>query len=258
MADTFFWYELMTPDAAASQDFYSHVIGWSFADLPGGDPPYTIISAGDRPVGGLLTITDDMRAGGARPAWLGYIHVADVDAKAEEIVAAGGTLHLPPRDVPQAGRIAMLTDPAGAPFYIMTPKPPEGSEGLPPIEPTTPGAFSWRELYTSQGQAAGFEFYAKLFGWESMMEMDMGPMGVYRLFGADGVQLGGMMDKPAQVPVSFWGFYTTVDGIDAAIERLREKGGQVLNGPHEVPGGSWIVQALDPQGVAFSLTAGSR
>lgn len=90
------------------------------------------------------------------------------------------------------------------------------------------------------------------------MEMDMGPMGIYRLFGAEGVQLGGLMDKPAQIPASFWGFYTTVEAIDPAVERLKEKGGQVLMGPHEVPGGSWIVQCMDPQGAPFNLTAATR
>lgn len=258
MADKFFWYELMTPDPDASRDFYGHVIGWTFAEMPGGDMPYTIISAGERPVGGMLTLNDDMKAGGARPAWLGYIHVADVDAKVTEIEAAGGKLHLPPRDVPGAGRIAMLSDPGGAPFYVMDPRPTEGSGELPPIAPTTSGAFSWHELYAGQGQAAAFDFYSGLFGWESMHEMDMGPMGIYRLFGAEGVQLGGMMDKPAHIPAAFWGFYTTVDGIDAAIGRLKEKGGQVLNGPHQVPGGSWIVQAMDPQGAAFALTSAKQ
>lgn len=258
MAGKFFWYELITPDTAAACDFYGHVIGWSFAAMEGGDMPYTVVSAGDRPVGGMMTLTADMQAGGARPAWVGYIHVADVDAKVKEIEAAGGTLHLPAFDIPGIGRIAMLADPGGAPFYVMDPRPPEGEGDLPPIGPTTIGAFSWHELYAGQGQQAAFDFYAGLFGWESMMEMEMGPMGIYRLWGKDGVQLGGMMDRPAQVPASFWGFYTTVDGIDAAIGRLKEKGGQVLNGPHQVPGGSWIVQAMDPQGAAFALTSATQ
>lgn len=258
MADKFFWYELMTPDAAASRDFYGHVVGWTFADMQGGDTPYVIISAGDRPVGGMLTLTDDMKAGGARPAWLGYIHVADVDAKVAAIQAAGGQVHLPPRDLPDVGRIAMVTDPGGAPFYLMTPKPPEGQGDMPPIAPTTVGAFSWHELYAGQGQQAAFDFYAAEFGWESLMEMDMGPMGKYRLWGENGVQLGGMMDKPGNIPGSFWGFYVTVDGIEAAIARLKEKGGQLMNGPMEVPGGSWIAQATDPQGAPFNLTAAGK
>ena len=100
-----------------------------------------------------------------------------------------------------------------------------------------------------------FAFYSGQFGWETMEEMDMGPMGTYRIFGADGVQMGGMMDKPDDMPASAWGFYFNVDGIDAAIERITANGGQVLMGPHEVPGGSWIVQAVDPQGAKFALVS---
>ncbi|HTU10801.1 MAG TPA: VOC family protein [Allosphingosinicella sp.] len=259
MADKFFWYELMTPDLEASKAFYGHVVGWTFAEMGGGgDMPYTIISAGERPVGGIFTLTDEMCEGGARPGWLGYIHAEDVDAKVAEVKAAGGVVQMEPRDVPLAGRIAMVADPGGAPFYLMAPQPPEGAEPPPPIGPTEVGVFSWHELYAGQGQAAAFDFYAKLFGWDSMMEMEMGPMGIYRLFGADGVHLGGMMDKPANLPCSVWGFYTTVDGIDGAVARLTEKGGQVLTGPHQVPGDSWIVQAMDPQGAAFALTAATR
>ena len=80
-------------------------------------------------------------------------------------------------------------------------------------------------------------------------------MGKYRIFGADGVQMGGMMDKPENIPVSAWGFYINVDGIDAAVERVKANGGQVLMGPHEVPGGSWIIQAMDPQGANFALVS---
>ena len=260
MADKFFWYELMTPDTDAAFDFYGHVIGWTFAEMPGGgDLPYTIVSAGDRAVGGVLRLTEEMKAGGARPAWVGYIEADDTDAKTKEVEAAGGQVFMPPRDVPGAGRISMVADPGGAPFYLMTPKPPEGAEAGPgPLPPTATGAFSWHELYAGQGQKAAFDFYSGLFGWESMMEMEMGPMGVYRLWGKDGVQLGGMMDKPANIPASCWGFYTTVDGIDAAVERLKEKGGQVLSGPHQVPGGSWIVQVMDPQGAAFALTSARK
>jgi predicted enzyme related to lactoylglutathione lyase len=70
--------------------------------------------------------------------------------------------------------------------------------------------------------------------------------------------MGGMMDKPAGVPAPVWNFYVNVDGIDAAVERIQSAGGQVLMGPHEVPGGSWIVQATDPQGAAFALVATTR
>ena len=106
--------------------------------------------------------------------------------------------------------------------------------------------------------AAAFEFYERQFGWETFDLMDMGPMGKYRIWGIDGVQMGGMMDKPANMPVAAWAYYVNVQGIDAAIERIKAGGGQILMGPHEVPGGSWIVQALDPQGANFALVSPTR
>ena len=83
-------------------------------------------------------------------------------------------------------------------------------------------------------------------------------MGIYRLWGHDGEQLGGMMKKPGNIPVSVWNFYFLVDAIDAAIARIEEAGGTVLNGPHQVPGGQWIVQGMDPQGAAFALLSSAK
>ena len=128
----------------------------------------------------------------------------------------------------------------------------------PPIDLTSPGYIGWHELYAGNGQEAAFAFYATQFGWTTIDTLDMGAMGTYRIFGADGVPFGGMMDKPAEAPMSAWGFYVNVDAIDAAAERIKANGGQVLMGPHEVPGGRWIVQARDPQGASFALVAPER
>jgi predicted enzyme related to lactoylglutathione lyase len=66
------------------------------------------------------------------------------------------------------------------------------------------------------------------------------------------------MDKPAEMPAGAWQYYFNVDAIDAAAERVTANGGQVLMGPHEVPGGSWIIQGQDPQGAMFALVAPRR
>jgi predicted enzyme related to lactoylglutathione lyase len=63
-----------------------------------------------------------------------------------------------------------------------------------------------------------------------------------------------MMDKPPHAPAA-WNFYVNVEGIDPAIQRVEKHGGKVLMGPHEVPGGSWIIQAVDPQGADFALVS---
>jgi predicted enzyme related to lactoylglutathione lyase len=258
MADKFFWYELMTSDTDAAIAFYTAVVGWTASEQTGSglDFRYTILNAGDRGMGGLMEITKQMRDGGARPGWVGYVHVDDTDAKAADIARAGGKVLMPPADIPNIGRFAMVADPGGAPFYVMTPLPREDEPSA--ADPQTPGLVSWHELYSSLGDKAAFDFYSGHFGWETMHEMDMGPMGTYRIFGADGVQMGGMMNKPENVPASHWGFYINVDGIDAAVERVEEHGGKVLMGPHEVPGGSWIVQCVDPQNASFALVSPTR
>lgn len=259
MADTFTWYELMTSDLDAALAFYADVVGWETQDHENSEVSgfrYVILSAAGRGIGGALQLTEAMREGGARPGWIGYIGVADTDAKAREIAADGGRILMEPGDIPGVGRFALVADPGGAPFYLLTPTPGQEDQGS--ADPETPGHVAWHELYAAQGQEAASGFYGRHFGWETVELMDMGPMGQYRLVGAGGTTFGGMMDKPETIPVSHWGFYFAVDGLDAAIARIEAGGGQVLMGPHEVPGGSWIVQARDPQGAAFALNSETR
>ncbi|MGH7785904.1 MAG: VOC family protein [Candidatus Binatia bacterium] len=254
--DSFIWYELLTTDKPAAEKFYRDVVGWEMADAGQSGMRYTILSAGPRGVGGLMALPAQAREAWLKPGWTGYIGVADTDAMATRIAGAGGSILHAPDDIPNVGRFAVVADPGGAPFMLLTPRPPEREP--PPIEPDSPGYVSWHELYADNGQEAAFAFYSALFGWTTIEQLDMGEMGTYRIFGADGVPFGGMMDKPADAPAAAWAFYVNVDGADAAIARITANGGQVLMGPHEVPGGSWIVQALDPQGISFALVAPER
>jgi predicted enzyme related to lactoylglutathione lyase len=149
----------------------------------------------------------------------------------------------------------MAADPGRALFYVMKPLP---RDDAPRPGPDTAGHVSWHELYSSIGEKEAFAFYSGLFGWETMTEMPMGPMGTYRIFGDGETQWGGMMDKPEQVPASLWSFYVNVESVDAAAERVKAKGGQVIMGPMEVPGGSWVLQGIDPQGAVFALRSLER
>jgi predicted enzyme related to lactoylglutathione lyase len=145
----------------------------------------------------------------------------------------------------------MMQDPQGAAFYIYEPatdQPPEAAAEI--------GEASWHELMTSDA-AAAIKFYGEVFGWHASETLDMGPAGKYHMFNRPHGMIGGMMNKPpemANVP-SNWQIYFRVPDINAAIERINANGGKVLNGPMEVPGGDWIVNAMDPQGAAFSLHA---
>ena len=247
---SFAWYELMTPDTTAAAAFYSAVVGWTPRDSgqPGMD--YTLFLAGDTGVAGMMTLPP----GADRPAWLGYVSVDDVDAYAARLTKAGGAIHRPATDIPGVIRFAVVADPQGAVFAIYTPLM-EGA--APPLVPDKPGYAAWRELMAADG-AKAFDFYSGLFGWTKADAVDMGPMGVYQLFADGGQAVGGMMTKPADIPAPFWTYYFQVDGIEAAAARLKAAGGAVINGPHQVPGGTWIVQATDPQGAMFALTSGNK
>ena len=249
----FVWHELRTTDAAAAQDFYTHVVGWRAQSS--GDPggmPYTLLAAGETATAGLMQLSPSMLAEGMRPAWVGFVGVDDVDAYARQLEGAGGKLHRPPMDIPGTGRFASVEDPQGAAFLLfrgsLTERPPQPPFG-------TTGTVGWNELSTDDA-AAAWLWYAQLFGWVESGTLDMGPMGTYRMFGNGGSATGAIMTRnPDLSPVPFWLYYINVDEINAAASRIREKHGEVLMGPHEVPGPLWIVIGKDPQGAVFALVS---
>jgi predicted enzyme related to lactoylglutathione lyase len=95
----FVWYDLMTSDSKAAESFYRSVIGWDAKDSGMADRSYTLFSAGPMMVGGMMPISEEARATGARPAWNGYVLVDDVDVYAERVKAAGGAIHRAPEDI---------------------------------------------------------------------------------------------------------------------------------------------------------------
>ena len=252
-AKPFVWYELMTTDTDAAEAFYRAVVGWNAQHWGEPDVRYTIMRVGDEGVAGLMALPAEARKAGAQPAWVGYILADDVDAATERVREAGGTVHRAPADIPEVGRFSVVADPQGAVFMLFKPS----GEGSAPAPAGTPGYIGWRELYAADG-ASAFDFYAGQFGWTKAEALDMGPMGIYQLFATGGDPVGGMMNKPAQIPAPAWLFYFNVEAVDAAVARVTAQGGEILMGPHQVPGGSWIVQGRDPQGATFALVGPSR
>ena len=128
----------------------------------------------------------------------------------------------------------------------------------------------------------GFARYSDLFGWAKTEAMDMGPGGTYQMFGRTSDRsMGGIFQKPAEMPVRRPGVfrhrhdgveprlgiqdvkdlrgrkapvvYVSVDNVDSRVDTVKQLGGQVLNGPMDVPGGDRVAQCMDPQGAAFAL-----
>lgn len=248
------WYELMTTDMQAADRFYRAVVGWASAPFEGSAHPYTTFNrSGDVPVAGLMTRPDDVQA---PPFWAMYVGVPNLEDAAAHIKRLGGNECSPVIEVPAVGRMQMMTDPQGAAFYIYQ---PANSEQQPPEAAAEVGEASWHELMTTDAPAA-LKFYGEVFGWQPSDTMDMGPMGKYYMFNRPHGMIGGMMNKPPQMTnmPSNWQIYFRVPDVDAAVERVKANGGRILNGPMDVPGGDRVVNAMDPQGAAFSLHAKGR
>ena len=243
----FVWHQLMTRDVSGAKDFYSRLVGWKTLPWPL-DPAYTVCHADAGPVAGIMEIPSDLPSE-VPSHWLQYIGTRDVDSVAQAAVRAGGSIVKGPSDMQGAGRYAVLKDPQGAVFAIIDPEnaKPEAS-GVPPL-----GVFSWHELATSDNEAA-FAFYSGLFGWDAITRMDMGPVGVYLIFGEKGVQRGGMYIKPAENPgPPSWLPYAHVPNADEGYALALSKGAKGTVPPMEVPGGSRIANVIDPTGAPFAV-----
>lgn len=251
-ASPFFWYELMTTDIDAAAAFYAKVVGWTPQEFPNAQMRYTVMNSGDRGVCGVMLLPEEAKAGGTPPSWIGYIHAKDVDKATENLRQAGGAVYREPMDIPDVGRFSVVADPQGATFMLMTPNGPD----MPPIPRMQPGQVGWIELYANDWQSA-LDFYSKQFGWSEVRRVDMGEKwGTYLVFATGGDEgVGGMMNRPPHLPVPFWQFYFSVADINAAATRVTDSGGSIMMGPMQVPDGSWVLTAKDPQGAVFSLVA---
>jgi len=243
----FAWYELLTTDVAAASAFYGKVVGWGATDASTPELAYTILAAGEVPVGGLMDLPEEGRRLGATPRWLGYVVVDDIDATAGQIRRRGGAVLLPPTDS-NIGRVSVVADPQKATFALVEgltygPQQPGGLDEL--------GHVGWHELL-AQDRSRIFDFYGELFDWQK----DSGETDAtdfYQLFSSAGQTIGGMLTKLPSVPQPCWLYYFNVDDIGMAAKRVNDAGGRILQGPIELTDGCWIARCADPQGALFAL-----
>ena len=255
------WYELMTPDPDGAKAFYGAVVpGWDIGPKLPGDMDYRMIVRSDGGnAGGVLRLTKEMSDHGARPIWLGYVAVDDVDRTVEQVTARGGNALMPASDITDVGRIAMIADPQGAPLYVMRPTPPSGRPDAASdvFSATAEQRVGWNELSTSD-PASALDFYTALFGWEKGDAMPMGEAGDYQFINHEGRVIGAVFNSSAGAPPArdqppHWRYYIRVPSIAQAAEAVKSGGGTVAVGPHEVPGGDHIIIGHDPQGAEFAL-----
>lgn len=249
----FAWYELLTTDMEAAKTFYTNVVGWGTRDASKPGIAYTLFTDGETSVCGMMRMPEGTSKIGAKTSWIGYVSVNDVDATADRVAHLGGTVRVPPMNIPDIGRFSLVADPQRATLGLLQ-RPNPGQQQ--PAGPDTPGRVGWHELLAVDWEKA-FAFYSEIFGWQKA-DADIGPLGTYQLFSAGSQPIGGMCNKRSMLPNPFWLYYFNTEDIDAAAKRVKAGNGHILHGPIEVLRGSWIIQCKDPQGVMFALVGTRR
>jgi hypothetical protein len=111
------WNELTTTDVDRAGKFYTNLFGWKPQAQDMGGLVYTVFNNGESPAAGMMPQPGEMA--GAPSAWTAYLAVADCDGSVAKAKSLGGTVVVPPRDIPNIGRFACLTDPQGAFFAVI-------------------------------------------------------------------------------------------------------------------------------------------
>jgi predicted enzyme related to lactoylglutathione lyase len=244
----FVWYELLTTDIETAKTFYSSVVGWGTADVSMPGSAYTLFTAGGATVAGLAKLQPDAQKAGVPPQWMGFVEVGDVDAAARRVKKLGGTVQVPPIDVPNVSRFSVIGDPQMATLALITGR---GAGQEQPAQPDAPGHVVWRELIAADWEKA-FIFYNKLLGWQKASATPS-PMGSYQEFSIGAETAGGMFSRLDSMGFSVWLYYFSVSDIEAAAKQVAACGGNIIYGPLTVPGAARIIQCQDPQGAIFGL-----
>lgn len=247
----FCWVDLATTDPEGAKAFYGELFGWQAEDMPVDEEmTYTMVSLGGDYLGGIYAMPADQHEQGMPPSWASHVSVESADAAAEKARDLGGKILAEPFDVFDAGRMAVITDPAGAVLCIWQPRGHAGAGRVNDV-----GCMGWNELNTREPEKAS-EFYSALFGWEMEAMEEDGKLS-YVLIKNNGWMNGGVMPVTEQHgdAASFWLPYFTVASCDAAAARIKDLGGAVLVEPFE-PGAGRISVVSDPQGAAFAIFEG--
>jgi predicted enzyme related to lactoylglutathione lyase len=247
-AGRFCWHEAMTTDLSSSLLFYKGLFGWETREVDMGPMgPYHVIHVGGKDIGGFAKL-DPSR--GAPSHWLAYITVEQLDKDVARATQMGGRILVPPTDIPQTGRFAIVADPSGAAFapfqYSHDPEQKPEEQG--------PGEFCWNELLTGDTGEAG-RFYAELFGWTSVIH-ELGESGRYTIFQRDGKDAAGMMQMPAQARTQtppFWLPYVGTVDIDTSFSRALSLGATGFVEPSPIEGVGFFSVLGDPTGATFAL-----
>jgi predicted enzyme related to lactoylglutathione lyase len=240
-AGVFNWVDLQTSDLEAARSFYTGMFGWAIEDRPTPDGPiYAMAQIAGRNVCGLGAAPPEQK--GIPPHWNTYVAVDNADATAGRVESLGGRLIVPPFDVMDAGRMAVLEDPEGALVSVWQARTEIGAEVV-----NEPNAFCWNELYSKNPDAAA-KFYEELFGWTTEKHDGMGiPLRMIRHDGREIGTMAGIQSEWGPIP-AHWAVYFAVSDCDGWISAAKGLGAAEFMPPKDIPGVGRFAGVADPQG----------
>ena len=247
MADIgkFVWHELTSTDTKASVAFYGALFGWSVTEVDMGPMgKYNLLKSGEQMVGGIMPAQ-----GGAPSHWIPYASVESVDGAVEKAKSMGGSVLVPPTDIPNTGRFAIVRDPQGgvlAPFTA-----PPGMSAPPEPEKPAPGTFCWDDLATTDPAAAS-AFYGAIYGWNVIPPKAGDPHAYWHLKRGGEKDCGGIMKAEGPQPTA-WTSYVAVVDVDAAVAKATGLGAKTIVPPMNIPGTGRFSLMIDPTGAAFAV-----
>jgi uncharacterized protein len=245
---TFSWADLTTTDQEAAKTFYRGLFGWEAEDMPVGDGVYYSMQRVDgKDVAAISPQQQQQRDAGVPPLWNSYISVENADAVADRARELGATVHAPPFDVMEAGRMAVIQDPQGAHFLLW-----QANRHIGAALVNAPGALSWNEL-ASPDLEGSKEFYSSLFGW-TVEPLEGSPQPYLTIKNGE-ANNGGIRELDSPGPPPHWLVYFAIDDIDQGLAKVEQLGGTKHAGPMDI-GIAKIAVVADPQGAIFALYAG--
>jgi uncharacterized protein len=239
--------ELVTPDLAAVEKFYTGLFGWTFRDIQAGRIEYAEALLDGRPVAGL--IQRNVPASEHRQsAWLGFFAVRDVDAVTKVALQNGAKVLFEPHSIPDRGREAVFADPQGAVFAVLA-----SSSGDPPDVLAAPGEWIWSSLITSDPNTDA-AFYQKLFDYQ-VFELPASMSAQHLLLASENYARASVNTLPANRPKvrPHWLNYVRVEDAVKMTAKVVELGGRVLVGPRIDRHGGKVALVADPLGAVFGL-----
>jgi predicted enzyme related to lactoylglutathione lyase len=252
-AGSFCWIELGTTDQTVAKNFYGSIFGWTPNDNPmGPGEVYTIFKLEGRDAAAGYTLRADQRAQHVPPHWMLYIMVDNVDASAAKVPQLGGKVIVAPFDVMDAGRMAVIADPAGAYFCLWQANRSTGTQIA-----QVHGTLCWADLSTPDPERAK-AFYSGLFGWQLMVgEKDTS--GYLHIKNGEHF-IGGVPPAAHRQPgvPPHWLAYFQVDDVDATANKAKEMGAKLFLPPMSMEGVGRMSVIADPQGAVFAIFKSAR